>query len=292
MVKGLPRLSLRGIITAVNAVRRISSEAGRASKDKVARMLTRTVTLFRRPRNRTVVSELTVADWNCSDEVEQHAKIETLPDEILLEIFDCSRLAAAAATESDSNGFYDPPSSAGPTWRSWQWHRLVHNARAVSEIVPHPGISSWNQVVTLATIGSAPRLRDIHLTGIALHALPLLLSSTRDLVSLRLDLISRGGYISPEAFSHGLSTMTQLKSLEIDFLPRALSVFRETGGAGRSLTAHAILPALSTFRFYCDSAYLEDLISRIDAPILERLNKTHFQPDIVHRPISYISLDR
>jgi len=140
MVKGLPRLSLRGIITAVNAVRRISSEAGRASKDKVARMLTRTVTLFRRPRNRTVVSELTVADWNCSDEVEQHAKIETLPDEILLEIFDCSRLAAAAATESDSNGFYDPPSSAGPTWRSWQWHRLVHVCRRWRSLVfasPH-----------------------------------------------------------------------------------------------------------------------------------------------------------
>ena len=52
MVKGWPQLSPRGVITAVNAVRRISSEAGRTSRVEVTRKLGRTVSLFCKPRNR------------------------------------------------------------------------------------------------------------------------------------------------------------------------------------------------------------------------------------------------
>ncbi|KAF8263324.1 hypothetical protein EI94DRAFT_1807421 [Lactarius quietus] len=114
MVKGWPQLSPRGVITAVNAVRRISSEAGRTSKDEVTRKLGRTVTLFRKTRNR-----------RGRGEIEQNAKIEALPDEILLEIFDLFRLAAA--TDKDSERSDDPSSSAGPTWSPWEWHRLVHH---------------------------------------------------------------------------------------------------------------------------------------------------------------------
>ncbi len=71
---------------------------------------------------------------------------------------------------------------------------------------------------------------------------------------------------------------TRLKSLRLHFLPFASSVSRDTGSAGRQLKAHAVLPALVEFHFCGDSAYLEDLISRIDAPVLERLNITLFKP--------------
>lgn len=371
MVKGWPQLSLspRGVVTAVNApVRRIFSEAGRTSRVEITRKLGRTVTLFRRSRNR-----------RDGGEIEQHAKIEMLPDEVLLEIFDCFRLAAAADSESDD----DPSesSSAGPTWSPWEWHRLVHVCRRWRFLVfasPHrldlrlvytfrrparvkkKALDSWptlpiavwyprqNAVVrershcledesnasfalrhpdrireinllltkslllksgalVLASFpaleylrldsqhgtksspspallpvgflgGSTPRLRDIHLSGIAFPALPLLLLSTRNLVSLRLDRISRRGYFSPEALSIGLSMTTQLQSLRIHFLPFASSVFRDIVSAERPLKARAVLPALTELRFCGDSAYLEDLISRIDAPVLERLNVTFFRP--------------
>ena len=127
--------------------------------------------------------------------------------------------------------------------------------------------------------GSAPRLHDIHLTSIAFPALPLLLLSTRNLVSLRLDKISRRGYFSPEALSIGLSMATQLKSLRIQFHPFASNVFRDTESAKRSLTTRANLPALYEFHFAGDGAYLEDLISRIDAPALQRLDITFYKPD-------------
>ena len=126
--------------------------------------------------------------------------------------------------------------------------------------------------------GSTPRLRDIHLIGVAFPTLPLLLLSTRDLVSLRLDRVSGRGYFSPEALSIGLSMTTQLKSLRIQFLPLASSIFKDTGSARRPLKACAVLPALSEFHFCGDSAYLEDLVSRIDAPVLERLNITFLTP--------------
>ncbi|KAI9435965.1 hypothetical protein H4582DRAFT_1966506 [Lactarius indigo] len=361
MVKGWPQLSPRSIVTAVNAPVRILSEAGRTSRDEVTRKLNRTVTLFCRSRHR-----------RNEGEIKQHAKIETLPDEVLLEIFDCFRLAAA--TDNKASGEL----SAGPTWSPWEWHRLVHvcrrwrflvfasphrldlrlvytfkrparvrkkalddwptlpiaiwyprktTMRGPSEFVEdeknasfalrHPDrIREINLFLTkslllksgalvlasfpaleylrlesLSTIksppallpvgflgGSTPRLRDIHLSHIPFPALPLLLLSTRNLVSLRLDGITSRGYFTPEALSIGLSMTTQLKSLRIHFLPFASSVFRDTRSAGRPLKVHAVLPVLTEFHFCGDSGYLEDLISRIDAPVLEQLHITFFKP--------------
>ena len=127
--------------------------------------------------------------------------------------------------------------------------------------------------------GTTPKLRVIHLTSIAFPTLPLLLLSTRDLVSLRLDSVPRRGYISPEALAIGLSMTTRLKILRIHFLPCASNVFKDTGSAERPLTTRAILPVLSDFQFSGDGAYLEDLISRLDAPSLELLNITLFKPN-------------
>ena len=72
---------------------------------------------------------------------------------------------------------------------------------------------------------------------------------------------------------------TRLKILRIHFLPYASNVFKDTGNAERPLTTRAILPVLSDFQFSGDGAYLEDLISRLDAPSLELLNITLFKPN-------------
>ena len=116
--------------------------------------------------------------------------------------------------------------------------------------------------------GSAPRLRHIRLTGVAFPTLPLLLLSTRDLVTLRLESVSKTGYFSPEMLSIGLSMTTRLEYLLIQFSPSLAS--REIGSTRPPLAVRATLPALTKFHFSGDRAYLDDLISRIDSPIMER----------------------
>ena len=146
-------------------------------------------------------------------------------------------------------------------------------------------LESWNSYKTTSTLpvgflgGYTPRLRVIHLTSIVFPTLPLLLLSTRNLVSLRLDSVPRRGYISPEAIAIGLSMTIKLQSLRIHFLPYASNVLKDTRSAERPVMARAILPILSEFQFSGDGAYLEDLISKIDAPSLEQLNITLFEPD-------------
>ena len=115
---------------------------------------------------------------------------------------------------------------------------------------------------------SSPRLRHMYLYGVIFPSLPLLLSSARDLVSLRLYSIPSSSYFSPETLAGSLSTMTRLEFLRIHFL--RLPASRELGSAGRLLAVRAVLPALTEFYFYGDRVYLERLISRIDSPILEQ----------------------
>jgi hypothetical protein len=69
---------------------------------------------------------LTVA----TGEIEQHATIETLPDEIILEIFDCVRLAARATTKSECGVCQDPN-----PWLSWESHRLVQVCRRWQSLI-------------------------------------------------------------------------------------------------------------------------------------------------------------
>ena len=308
--------------------------------------------------------------------IEQHAKIEMLPDDVLLEIFDCFRLDAV--TDPDPDRSDDPSSPAGLAcqWCPWEWNRLVHVCRRWRFLVfasPHrldlrlvytfkrparlrkKALNSWptlpiaiwypwksavggqsscledennasfalrypdrireinlfltgSLLLKLGAVlvsfpsleylrlesqypaksspalpvgflgGSTPRLRDIYLIGIAFPTLPLLLLSTRDLISLRLDKLSAKGCFSPEALSIGLSMTTQLKFLRIQFLPLASRFSRGTGSAGRPLKACTVLPALSEFHFCGDGPYLEDLVSRLDTPVLEQLKITFLLP--------------
>jgi hypothetical protein len=65
--------------------------------------------------------------------------------------------------------------------------------------------------------GSAPRLQILTLVGITFPALPKLLSSTHDLVTLSLWDIPLSGYISPDTIVTGLSALTRLQKLVLWF---------------------------------------------------------------------------
>lgn len=123
--------------------------------------------------------------------------------------------------------------------------------------------------------GSAPRLQIISLEGIAFPALPKLLFSTVNLVSLLLDKIppDTTGYISPQEMATGLSRLACLKFLRIDFLPPA---FPSNVHQNPRQQTRAILPSLTWFEFQGVNEYLEDLISRIEAPLLDNIDIKFF----------------
>jgi hypothetical protein len=117
--------------------------------------------------------------------------------------------------------------------------------------------------------GSAPRLRVFDLSGISFPGLPKLLLSANHLVDLRLPDIPHSGYISPEAMVAPFSVLTSLESLELGFR----SPQSRPDWESRSLPPpkRYILPVLHEFRFEGVTEYLEDLVSRIDTPQLDRM---------------------
>ena len=116
--------------------------------------------------------------------------------------------------------------------------------------------------------GSAPRLRSCLLVGIPFPGIRKLLLSTNQLVELTLREIPPSGYISPEAMVTCLSAMPNLKTFCLGFhryksIPDQLNHWQHSP----PLTP-AVLPSLTEFKFYGPSEYIEDLLSRIDAPLL------------------------
>lgn len=116
--------------------------------------------------------------------------------------------------------------------------------------------------------GSTPHLRILHLDSIAFPALPQLLSSARDLVDLQLQRVQSTGYISPEALVAGLSAATKLKTFHLHFAsPTSHSSPRSTPPPSLE---RAVLSTLTSFAFRGSCDYLEDFLSRVSAPSLER----------------------
>ena len=113
--------------------------------------------------------------------------------------------------------------------------------------------------------GSAPRLQFIYMFGIPFPALPALLLSTSDLVSLDLSKIPPSGYISPEAFVVGLAALPRLR----DFTIEIRSATPRPDRIHLPPVTRTVLPALTRFEFRGASEYLEDLASRIDTPQLD-----------------------
>jgi len=122
--------------------------------------------------------------------------------------------------------------------------------------------------------GFAPRLRTLHMAGIPFPHLRKLLLSSNGVVQLRLSDIPHSGYISPGTMVTCLSSLSGLEFLELGFRsPRS----RPNRARRRPppLT-RTVLPALSAFWFRGATEYLEDLVGRIDTPLLYTFNVLFF----------------
>jgi hypothetical protein len=130
--------------------------------------------------------------------------------------------------------------------------------------------------------GSAPRLQCLHLERIPFPGLLELLLSATHLVYPHIWRIPHSGYVSSEAMVHCLSTLMRLERLAIGFESPLSRPARERRRP-HPLT-HLALPALIRFRFEGVSEYLEDLVTRVDAPLLDSLDIRFFHQLIFDTP--------
>ena len=116
--------------------------------------------------------------------------------------------------------------------------------------------------------GSAPNLQSLELHSVPFPTLPKLLLSATGLIRLTLSNISEHGYISPEAMVTCLAVMVNLKSLTVECNPFIFSPHQKRRPPPPPPTC-TTLPALTHLRFQGVSDYLEDVVSQIDAPMLD-----------------------
>jgi len=130
--------------------------------------------------------------------------------------------------------------------------------------------------------GSAPRLQYIQLNCIPFPGLPKLLLSATGLVTLRLLHIPHFGYFSPKVMVIVLSGSTRLEEFKLTFQSPRSRPDRER----RRPPPHtrSVFRALTHFEFHGVSEYLEDLVARIDAPLLDLFDITFFHQVIFHTP--------
>jgi hypothetical protein len=131
--------------------------------------------------------------------------------------------------------------------------------------------------------GSAPRLQELTLHEIAFPGLRKLLSSATHLVKLNLWRIPHSGYISPEAMATCLFALTGLGSKHSVLNSSHLCLVL-TGKADVHLRSLAQPYALTYFRFKGVSEYLDDLVARLDAPLLDKLDITFFHQLVFDTP--------
>ncbi|KAH9957456.1 hypothetical protein BC827DRAFT_1225990 [Russula dissimulans] len=129
---------------------------------------------------------------------------------------------------------------------------------------------------------SALALQRLELDGIPFPTLPRLILSLDHLTDLCLCNIPPTGYISPDVMASCLSTLTGLRELTIQFkTPRPR--FEPSNRRLLSRT-RVVLPALIYFRFKGVSEYLDDLVARIDTPVLGHLEAVFFHQLIFDIP--------
>jgi hypothetical protein len=128
--------------------------------------------------------------------------------------------------------------------------------------------------------GSAPLLEALKLNNIPFPGLPKLLLSATHLVDLSLLNIPHSRHFSSEVMASCLSMLTRLETLEIGFKsPRSRS-----GRKSRHPPSPTLLPVLTRLWFKGLCEYLEDLVVRIDAPLLDSLVITFFHQLIFDTP--------
>jgi hypothetical protein len=167
-----------------------------------------------------------------------------------------------------------------------QWEKVLGAMQepfpALSHLILRSNIEIAPVVPDLFMGGSAPRLQDLRLEGVPIPGLPKLLLTATDLVHLILCRIPHSGYISPEAIVTCLSTLPRLEMLCLEFespLSRPNRERRRLPPPTRS-----VLPALIKLYFKGVSEYLEDLVARIDSPLLDRLEISLFHQLLFDTP--------
>jgi len=134
--------------------------------------------------------------------------------------------------------------------------------------------------------GSAPNLRSFFLVYLAFPALPNLLLSSPDLVSLSLTGIPDSGYISPDTMADCLSPLTRLETLQISFqTPRPCP---NRAGQCPPPLARTVFPVLSTLHLGGVTEYLEQILAYIEAPLLDSVDIRFYNPPIFEIFISRI----
>ena len=127
--------------------------------------------------------------------------------------------------------------------------------------------------------GYAPRLRKLSLDRIPFPGLPKLLLSATQFVDLSLWSVSDSGYISPEALATCLSVLTRLEKLSI-----LIQYCPDRRRRRLPLQTRVLLPVLTELSFYGVSEYLEDLVARLDTPLLSKLSASFFLQLIIDVP--------
>ena len=169
--------------------------------------------------------------------------------------------------------------------------QLVAVLAAMEE--PYPELTEmrlWSRAGTLSAIpvpdsflgGSAPLLQDFSLSGIPFPGFPKLLLSATHLVYLELSNIPHSGYISPEAIVAPLSALSSLKILTLEFRSPQSRPDLETPSLPPP--KRSIFPALDEFRFKGVTEYLEEFVTRIDAPQLNEMHITFFNQIVFYCP--------
>ena len=113
--------------------------------------------------------------------------------------------------------------------------------------------------------GSAPHLQSLTLSGIAFPTLPTLLLSANDLVHLDLP---NSMFTSPEAMVTSLGALANLRELFIKIKPGPAL----PGPTNHLPSSRTVLPTLTLFDLRGVSKGVDDLVARIDPPLLDTLH--------------------
>ena len=123
----------------------------------------------------------------------------------------------------------------------------------------------------------APHLRHLVLFNFCFAlGYPLFTTAASKLITLSLNFIPPAAYIRPGDFLLCISHMLQLQTLGLSFHSPLPSHDIERQILDMSITTRVTLPNLRWFGFRGAIAYLEALLSRITAPVLERLQVYFF----------------
>jgi hypothetical protein len=136
--------------------------------------------------------------------------------------------------------------------------------------------------------GFAPRLEGLYLSGIPFPGLPKLLLSATHLIELHLYGIPHSGYFSPDAMVAALSTLTSEKFSLTFESPESCP---DLECRRHPPSTRSVLPVLRVLYFKGVSEYLEDLVTDIDAPQLNKLLISFFNDSVFDTPqlIQFIS---